>query len=119
MPAWPSVRRQRRQLDERRALEPLPIALGDPIASLPEALEPVELAQPQRGLEVGQAIVVAELDDLVAPGPRAVGTAGPVVTHRAAPLGEVAAVREQRAPLARCDPPRRRAGERRRARRSP
>src|SRR5207249_11801024 len=33
MPAVPSVRRQRRQLDERRALEPLPIALGDPIAS--------------------------------------------------------------------------------------
>src|SRR5207247_2781755 len=69
MPAVPSVRRQRRQLDERRALEPLPIALGDPIASLPEALEPVELAPPERGLEVGQAVGVDETDHGVAPRP--------------------------------------------------
>ena len=96
----PSIRWERRQLDEGRAREPLPVAPGEPVTTLPEPVELLQLAQPEGGLEVGQPVVVAEFRNLVAPGTRGVGMADPVVAHRAESLGQVLAVGQHGAPLA-------------------
>ena len=75
--------------------EELVVALGELVATVDKFIEALELAVPEGGLEIRHAVVVAELDLLVVPGPvglvgHPVGIPGdPVAAEEAHAVGEV------------------------------